>query len=99
PLHLAAWNNHADVAEVLIDASADMEQRSCPMHQNTPLGWAIVNGSVAAARLLLERGAAIGDWYLKDARRGQAGEFRAYAHGTPEAYVELEALLRSFGAA
>jgi ankyrin repeat protein/S1-C subfamily serine protease len=57
PLHFAAQHDHGDVAEVLIAAGADLEAFSTKAF--TPLGVAAASGSVGAARVLLQRGAAV----------------------------------------
>ncbi|DBA74672.1 hypothetical protein WJX79_002453 [Trebouxia sp. C0005] len=54
-LHMAAANNHADVAETLIEAGADVDTRNA--EGNTPLHWACLNGCSAVAKVLLDKGA------------------------------------------
>lgn len=55
PLHWAAQNDHRDVAELLLDAGADIEATTS--WGATALDWAAVMGSTKVADLLLERGA------------------------------------------
>lgn len=54
-LHWAAEKNHAEIAQTLIEAGADIEARTS--WDATPLEWAAVMGSGAVADLLLEKGA------------------------------------------
>jgi ankyrin repeat protein len=56
-LHLAAEHDHADVAEVLLQAGADLE--AVTAWGVTPLQWAGVLGSRRAAEVLLTRGACL----------------------------------------
>lgn len=98
PLHMAAWNEHPETARVLLDRGADIERSSGPAHHNTPLGWAIVGGSVRVAALLLERGAGLQDWYLEDARAGEGGSFSGIKRVPRENYTRIAALLRGAGA-
>jgi ankyrin repeat protein len=55
-LHIAAKHNRAEVAAALVDAGADIEMHG--WEGMTPLGTAAHYGSVATARMLLQRGAA-----------------------------------------
>jgi uncharacterized protein len=55
PLHWAAQNDHRDIAELLLDAGADIEATTS--WGATPLDWAAVMGSRKVADLLLARGA------------------------------------------
>jgi ankyrin repeat protein len=55
PLHLAAEHDHPEVAERLLEAGADIE--AWTSWGATPLQWAGVLGSRAAARVLLDHGA------------------------------------------
>jgi hypothetical protein len=59
------------------------------LHDNTPLGWAIVAGSAETVDLLLSRGGPVLTHYLADARRGVAGAFAAYAHPPKGAYERI----------
>jgi ankyrin repeat protein len=56
PLHLAARQGHSDVVAALLDAGADVNQRTTG-DQSTPLLVAIINGQFDLAKLLLDRGA------------------------------------------
>jgi ankyrin repeat protein len=55
PLHWAAERDHHDVAEVLLDAGADLEAKTS--WGATPFDWAATMGSPKVADLLLARGA------------------------------------------
>lgn len=57
PLQLAALQNYVSMAQLLLDAKADMEL-STSAH-SVPLGVAACWGSLEVARLLLKRGAAV----------------------------------------
>lgn len=78
PLHSAAWTDQPAAVAALLDAGADINVKSGPMHRNQPLGWAIVAGSLAAAHVLIERGAAIAPHHRQDAAKGAAGDFREF---------------------
>lgn len=98
PLHVAAWHNRAAAASKLLDMGGDPELDSGKIHQNTPLGWAVVAGSVEVVELLLSRGVTMRDHYFADARKGMQGAFRDYAHPRAGAYEAiLERLLRARG--
>jgi uncharacterized protein len=56
PLHLAARQGYGDVAAALLDAGADVNQRTTG-DQSTPLVVAIINGRFDLAKQLLDRGA------------------------------------------
>ncbi len=55
PLHWAAEHDRVDVAEMLLDAGADLEAMTS--WNATPLDWAATMGSTKVAELLLARGA------------------------------------------
>jgi len=60
PLHFAAENNHKNIAQLFIDAGANLEaETSWGM---TPLAWAVNCGSKEVAILLLENGATPNLW-------------------------------------
>ncbi len=54
-LHHAAEKDHVDVAEILVNAGADIEARTS--WNATPFDWAAVMGGARVADLLLARGA------------------------------------------
>jgi ankyrin repeat protein len=56
PLHLAARQGYREVASALLDAGADVNQRSTG-DQSTPLLVAIINGHFDLAKQLLDKGA------------------------------------------
>jgi len=55
PLHWAAEKNHYEIAEILLDAGADLEATTS--WGATPFDWAATMGSARVADLLLARGA------------------------------------------
>ncbi len=55
PLHWAAEKNHYEIAEMLLDAGAELEATTS--WGATPLDWAATMGSAQVADLLLARGA------------------------------------------
>ena len=55
PLHWAAEHDHHDVAQILLDAGADLEATTS--WGATPFDWAATMGSNKVAELLLARGA------------------------------------------
>jgi ankyrin repeat protein len=83
PLHTAAWHDQADAASVLLDHGADINILSGRMYNNSPIGWAIVGGSVQVVELLLARGARVTDDHRATAVAGANGAFRQYARTTP----------------
>ena len=56
-LHVACWNGHRDVAEVLLDHRADID--AATNRNETPLNMACWNGHLPITKLLLDRGCAI----------------------------------------
>ncbi len=94
PLHTAAWRDGVDAAGALLDVGADPNLPSGPMHQNEPLGWAIVGGAKRAVRLLLERGVRPGPHHIEDARAGADGRFRCFNRDRPiEAWRSIARLI------
>ena len=57
PLHVAAFQGHADVARALLEAGASMD--AVDKQGRTPLHWAAVRGHAVVARALLEAGASV----------------------------------------
>ncbi len=58
PLHCAAWNGHADVAAILLDAGADINDHNQNGHWGTtPLHAAAHGDQKQVAALLIARGA------------------------------------------
>jgi ankyrin repeat protein len=93
-LHIAAWNDYDEVARTLIEAGADIEKESGKIHRNTPLGWAIVAGSINVARRLINQGCAMRTYYKIDAEKGLAGEFKQFKVIPSENYREILRLLK-----
>jgi len=79
PAHGAAWSDHPHVIEALVRGGANVDLPSGSIHRNPPLGWAIVNGSLEAARALVGAGVELRDYYEADAEAGMRGEFRAWS--------------------
>ena len=59
PLHCTAFTNHSDVAQVLIDAGADIEART--RRGSTPLHCACQGGALENSQMLVEAGANVRD--------------------------------------
>ena len=55
PLHLAAWQGHAEVVEALLAAGADPTIRDSK-HNGDALGWAEHSGRADVVRILLGTG-------------------------------------------
>jgi len=55
PLHWAAFNGHLEVARLLIESGADINDGN--RHSERPLHWAAFKGHLDVARLLIESGA------------------------------------------
>ena len=60
PLHAAAWLGEASVLEQLLDWDAHVDEASAGDARQTPLHLAAWRGQLDAARLLCQRGAAVG---------------------------------------
>jgi uncharacterized protein len=56
-LHLAAFSGVPGAVQLLLDHGADLHARARSKFKNTPLQAALLDGQLATARLLLERGA------------------------------------------
>merc|ERR1719171_438925 len=69
PLHLAAEQNHASTARVLLESGADAMAKTIAGF--TPLHLAVLNGSEAAVRAILEHGGVDAE---EDSLRGSAVE-------------------------
>lgn len=99
PLHGAAWNDRAASISALLDAGAEINAKSGPMHRNEPLGWAIVSGAGSAVRALLERGAKVQPRHVEDAKKGALGAFREFSPKRPiEAWREISRMVSERGA-
>ncbi len=59
PLHLAAFFGHSHLAAALIDRGGDVDALSTNAMTNTPLHAAVAGRKLAAAQLLLDRGASV----------------------------------------
>jgi ankyrin repeat protein len=75
PLHLAAWNDKPDAIRALAKLGAEVDIPSGQIHRNSPLGWAIVGGSLGAVEALLEVGARVRSYHVEDAEVGAKGAF------------------------
>lgn len=94
PLHSAAWHERPDVARLLLDRGADIDRRSGRLHRNTPLGWAIVAGSLGMVELLLGRGAPIHPWFMDNALAAVRGEFNGISRAPAENRSRILGLVR-----
>ena len=77
-LHMAAWRNDLEAAQKLIELGASIDLRSGKIHNNTPAGWAIVGGSADVFCYLIQQGAKVQEFFLKDIEAGLNGEFQKY---------------------
>lgn len=94
PLHQAAWNDRADAAAALLDIGADPELRSGHVHNNEPIGWAIVGGSSGVVKLLVERGVNIRKNHRDDAAAGAKGAYREFKRDCPiESWRTIQQLI------
>ncbi len=94
PLLYAVRHNHKDIAEVLLDAGADLEQAEA--NDIFPLLMAISNQQVESALFLLERGAVIdrSDWYGRSPLWEAVNVRNLYLHNNFfENYVDRDAML------
>lgn len=95
PLHLAAWEDAPEAIAALLDAGAQIDAKSGPMHRNEPVGWAIVSGSARAFHVLRARGASLQPHHREDIQRGAEGAFRSLNPKRPlGAWSEIAAAIR-----
>jgi len=94
PLHAAAWWNRPEIARQLLAFGADIDADSGPAHENGPLGWAIVAGSLETVKVLLEHDAPIRDYYESEVDKAVAGEFKTFATWDVDRYQAIGRLLR-----
>ena len=96
PLHLAAWEDAPEAVSALLDAGADIDVKSGPLHKNEPIGWAIVSGSAHAFRALRARGATLRPQHREDMQRGAEGAFRPLNPKRPlRAWHEIAAAMHA----
>ena len=91
-LHVAAWNGHADGVEHLVGLGAAIDQESRPTHENTPLGWALVNGKVDVVKRLLKLGAKVLSRHRTDLANAAEGKLD-FTAGTKEDFDRIAELL------
>ena len=105
PLHFAARDGHLEVARLLLDAGAAIDDRD--PNDITPLLFAASNDRVAMAKFLISRGADIQavDWYGRttlysaiDVRNRDSPEPQAGSRTDTEGNLELIKLLLERGA-
>ncbi|CDJ63326.1 Ankyrin repeat protein, related [Eimeria necatrix] len=82
-LHWAALCNERSVMKLLIDAGADVNARATETKQ-TPLMWAVTKDNTAAARLLLQHGAALFDYQLSNSEAKGSLEGPLQPQGLPD---------------
>ncbi len=95
PAHGAAWNDNGDMIRSLVEAGAEIDLPSGKIHNNSPVGWAVVNGSADAVEALLGAGVEIKDYYLKDAEARIRGEYREWSASDPERFETILELFRT----
>jgi len=93
PLHVAAWEGATDAIDVLLDAGAPIDVASGSLHQNEPLGWAIVSGKAEAVRVLLDRRAPIHAHHRTQAVRGSQGMFQEFSREPLESWEQIVDML------
>lgn len=98
PLHSAAWHDQPEAVRSLLELGADPEAASGPEHGTRPLVWAIVGGSLAAVRALVESGVPIRPHDLEEAEAGLAGEFDDFTKGRPDDFRAILTLLEDASA-
>lgn len=76
PLHWAIYHNRPEIAELLLDAGADVGRRD-PDRAATPLEYAAVYARMRIIRLLVERGADA-ERGLEVALNGAGGRFEEF---------------------
>lgn len=95
PAHGAAWNDDGETIGVLVECGANVDLPSGKIHENPPVGWAVVNGSANAVEALLEAGVQITDHYLEDAEAGFRGEFREWSSSGPDRFERIGEMFRA----
>jgi len=91
-LHVAAWHGHADGVEHLVGLGAAIDQVSGSIHENTPLGWALVNGKADVVERLLTLGAKVLPHHRTDLMSAAEGQFD-FTAGTEEDFDRIAELL------
>ena len=89
PMHIAAFEGHADILSLLLEHGADVDGRG--IWESTPLYRAAENGKLEAGQYLLDRGA---DINARSAGGEQTSLFRAVFRG----HVEFARMLLKRGA-
>ena len=89
PLHSAASNDDVDVAAALIDGGADIEAAGASIAGGSPLNNAVGYGCWHVARLLVARGAAVGELWLA-AALGMNEQIEALLDAGPPSQESLD---------
>jgi ankyrin repeat protein len=97
-LHLAAWNDDADMINLLLAHHASIEAMS-KSPPGTPLTWAVMRGGRNAVTALLQDGAAVTPDMVDMATRGAKGTDPANLPGRPTDYSAISVLLANHLAA
>lgn len=94
----AAREGHLEIAKLLIEAGADVNQRASEGYFN-PLLYAAYDGNLEVVRILLEAGADVNirvTDYLNPLEYAELGKYEGHRKGKP--FDEVIALLESYGA-
>jgi ankyrin repeat protein len=99
-LYRAAQNGHSEITKLLIDAGADIDQRSSEGHFN-PLLIAAYYGNSEVVKILLEAGADVHirvQDYLNSLEYAELGKIEGHKHNQGKPYDEVIAILEQYGA-
>ena len=86
---------HRFLAEFLLDHGAAIDQPSGELHRNSPLGWAVVAGRPQMGEFLVERGATVEDFHMKDAEAGAERGFANWTDATRDDFLKIRDILNT----